>query len=305
MSAWPAVPIAVLLDRLFGEPPRFHPLVGFGVLASRMEAAMRCANESAAASRMKGFAAAALLLVPFVAAAAVLAAVPYLVADVLLLAFALGGRSLEEHARNVVHALNQGDVDAGRSALGRMVSRDTQELDGTAIARATIESVLENGNDAVYAALFWFGLLGAPGAVLYRLANTLDAMWGYRNERYLHFGRFAARLDDALNYIPARITALVYCLCGSIRSAYSCWRVQAPLWYSPNAGPVMASGAGSLCLQLGGGASYGGVWKDRPALGCGNDPLPQDILRALSLVRRGTWVWVALASALRWGLADG
>ncbi|MCB1778380.1 MAG: cobalamin biosynthesis protein, partial [Candidatus Competibacteraceae bacterium] len=163
------------------------------------------------------------------------------------------------------------------------------------ISRATVESVLENGCDAIFGALFWFVLAGAPGVVLYRLANTLDAMWGYRTSRYLHFGWAAARLDDALNWAPARLTALGYMAVGDHpRVAWRCWREQAPGWKSPNAGSVMAAGAGALGLALGGLARYDGAWQSRPVLGEGLVPCAKDIGRAVQLVRRALWLWLGI-----------
>lgn len=305
MSTLFAAPLAWLLDRLFGEPRRFHPLVGFGMLAAMVERTIRREPDRDAVKRIKGVLAAVLLLAPIAAAAQVLGSLPVVgvAIEVLLLYLALGARSLEEHGNAVAQALADDDIAAARAKVGAIVSRDAEGMDTGAIARATVESVLENGNDAVYAALFWFAIAGAPGVVLYRLSNTLDAMWGYRNERYLHFGRFAARLDDALNYVPARLTAIVYGVVGDFPCALACWRHQAPLWYSPNAGPVMAAGAGALGLKLGGDARYGGEWKRRPELGCGEAPRPEDIGRALSLVRRASYLWIALAVGLQWGLA--
>ena len=155
-----------------------------------------------------------------------------------------------------------------------------------------MESTLENGNDAVFGALFWFILFGGAGAVLFRLANTLDAMWGYKTGRFLRFGWAAARIDDVLNYLPARLTALSYALFGQTRRALACWRVQAPLWESPNAGPVMAAGAGSLGLALGGAAIYHGEREERTVLGEGRAPCAEDIGRALALLRRSTGLWL-------------
>ncbi|MFZ3018878.1 MAG: adenosylcobinamide-phosphate synthase CbiB, partial [Gallionella sp.] len=180
-----------------------------------------------------------------------------------------------------------------RQAVGMLVSRDTSQLDEEGVSRATVESVLENGNDAVFAALFWFVVAGAPGVLLYRLSNTLDAMWGYRNARYNEFGWAAARLDDVLNFIPARLTAASYALLGHTRSALSCWRQQASMWSSPNAGPVMASGAGALQVQLGGAAIYHGQLEQRPALGCGHAAGATDIARAVRLVNHSLYLWMA------------
>jgi adenosylcobinamide-phosphate synthase len=303
MSALFAAPVAWMLDRVLGEPRRLHPLVGFGRLAASAERALLREPDADSVKRVKGVLAVLLLLAPLAFAAGWHASLPYIgaVIEILALYLALGGRSLEQHGNAVADALAAGDIAAARTRLGWMVSRDTANLDADAMARATVESVLENGNDAVFGALFWFALAGAPGVVLYRLSNTLDAMWGYRNARYLHFGWFAARLDDVFNYVPARLTALAYGLLGDSRSAFMCWRRQAPLWYSPNAGPVMASGAGALGLRLGGPACYGGQWKERPVLGCGEQPQSKDIGRALVLVRRASYLWLAIMVALQWG----
>jgi adenosylcobinamide-phosphate synthase len=135
--------------------------------------------------------------------------------------------------------------------------------------------------------------------VLFRLANTLDAMWGYRNERYNLFGRTAARIDDALNFIPARLTALSYVLLAGPRrvQAWRCWHAQAPHWSSPNAGPVMASGAGALGVTLGGAATYGGHVETRPVLGAGPAARADDIARAWRLVFNTTLLWIVLILA--------
>lgn len=216
--------------------------------------------------------------------------------EVLALYAALGLRSLFEHAMPVAQALRLGDLREARRRVGFMVSRDTAQLDATGVARAATESVLENGSDAVFAALFWFVLLGAPGVVLYRLSNTLDAMWGYRNARFERFGWAAARIDDALNYLPARLVALTYALLGRSGRALRCWRTQAPAWDSPNAGPVMAAGAGALGVTLGGSALYHGEPHQRPILGEGPAAQARDIERALNLLAGGVALWLALLS---------
>lgn len=288
---------AVLLDGWLGEPRRFHPLIGFGHLATWVERRFYGGPAlSAARRRLRGTLAVGLLLTPVVVLAMGITRLPYVSDTVaaLLLYLALGHRSLDEHARPIATALRTDKLDAARRRLSYIVSRDTATLNTTDIAKGAVESVLENGNDAVFAALFWFIIGGAPAVVAYRLANTLDAMWGYRNARYLHFGWAAARLDDLLNYIPARLTALTYVLMGDAPRALRCWRVQGVTWKSPNAGPVMAAGAGSLCVQLGGPAIYCGQREERPLLGEGTPPEPEDIERALSLVRRGVGLWLAV-----------
>src|SRR5574343_521136 len=213
--------------------------------------------------------------------------------DVVLLYFSLGARSLTEHAAAIAGPLREGRLEEARQRVGWIVSRDTAALDATGVATAGVESVLENGNDAIFGTLFWFALLGGPGALLFRLANTLDAMWGYRSARYNLFGRPAARIDDALNWLPARLTALTYALLGHTRQALACWRTQAPGWDSPNAGPVMSAGAGSLGVQLGGAAIYHGQLEQRPPLGTGPAPVAADLGRAIALIRHSLWLWLA------------
>lgn len=293
---------AILLDGWLGEPRRWHPLVGFGTLAGRLERSLYGnATITPRARRLRGALALPLLLLPFAAAATALTALPYagMVFSVLMLYAAIGHKSLHDHARPVASALRAGDEDEARRLVARIVSRDSAALD---IPAAATESVLENGNDGVFGTLFWFAVAGAPGAVLYRMANTLDAMWGYRNKRYLHFGWAAARFDDVLNLIPARLTASTYAALGETRQALSCWQTQSPAWDSPNAGPVMAAGAGALGITLGGPARYQGEWHPRPILGVGKAPGIADIERALRLVRRGVWLWLGLF-AVAGGLA--
>lgn len=302
MSTALAMLAAVLLDAGLGEPRRAHPLVAFGHLATQLE------NRLYADRRLAGALAWGVAVLSPVAALWLLQRLlPAWLAWPLataVLYFALGLTSLGEHARPVAAALEADDLGAARAGVARMVSRDTAALDATQVAVAATESVLENGNDAVFGALFWFAVLGAPGALLFRLANTLDAMWGYGTPRYQRFGWVAARLDDALNYLPARFAAVTYALGGRFVRALCCWRTQAPRWDSPNAGPVMAAGAGALGVQLGGAAPYHGAWKPRPALGEGDPPNASSILCALRLLRRGVigWLVVALLSGLAvWG----
>ncbi|MDO8960444.1 MAG: cobalamin biosynthesis protein, partial [Rhodocyclaceae bacterium] len=180
----------IVLDRLLGEPRRWHPLVGFGRLADWAEQMLRGgAPGHPVGNRLRGAVAWMAIVLPFVALAAWFA---HPVLDALLLWLALGGKSLGEHARAVAVPLAAGDLAMARAQVGRIVSRDTTQLDEAAVATAAVESVLENGNDAVCGALFWFFILGGAGAVLYRLANTLDAMWGYKDARRIHFGWAAA-----------------------------------------------------------------------------------------------------------------
>lgn len=293
--------LGLFADRLFGEVRRFHPLVGFGHWAAMVERGVRRFS----AQRGAGVLAWALAVLPWVGLALLLRAVHPLAhwpVDVVLLYLALGGRSLAEHAEAIAAPLAAGDLAQARERVGWIVSRDTSALDATGVARAGTESVLENGNDAVFGALFWFLIGGGAGALLFRLANTLDAMWGYRTARYLQFGWAAARIDDVLNAVPARLTALSYAVLGHTGRALRCWHRQAPAWDSPNAGPVMAAGAGALGVELGGEAVYHGQIETRPPLGEGAAPDAGSIRAAIALLQRATLLWLALAALAAAGL---
>ncbi len=294
--------LALALDRLLGEPRRWHPLVGLGRYAAAVESALH------GDARRRGLAALLFVLAPPVAVAmavsAALAGTPWAaVIGALALCLAIGGRSLDEHARLVGEALAAGDLPLARRRVARIVSRDCRALDAAGTVRATVESVLENGSDAIIAPLFWFAVAGLPGVIAYRIVNTLDAIWGYRTPRYRRFGWAAARLDDLMNYLPARLTAAAYAVPGRFPSALACWRRQGWTWESPNAGPVMAAGAGSLGIVLGGPARYHGEVRARPLLGQGRAPAIDDIARALGLLRQATALVVVVLVAAR-GLAD-
>jgi adenosylcobinamide-phosphate synthase len=299
------ISIALLLDYLLGEPKRWHPLVGFGRLVMWVERRLWQVGCSSVQVRLRGVLAITLLLIPPILIAALLTqfvVIEYFTGAVLLY-LAIGGRSLARHAMQVHDALVENDTTKAQTLTGMLVSRDTKTLNEEQLAKATVESVLENGCDAVFGAIFWFVIAGAPGVVFYRLANTLDAMWGYRTERYLHFGWAAARLDDVLNFIPARLTALTYAVVGEFHNALRCWSRQGYSWKSPNAGPVMAAGAGALSVQLGGAASYQGEWRQRPPLGLNKKPDASDIKRAVNLVIRGMLLWWVVIMLGAWFFA--
>jgi adenosylcobinamide-phosphate synthase len=300
--------LGITFDLLYGELPRWHPLVGFGHWAGCVE---RYLNRSAGQDEQQhcsnflcGCLAWCGVVLPLVIGA-------YLVFNMLeklshqmiflhaiLLYVCIGLRSLRDHNLPIYHALKKHDLTQARYLTSRIVSRDTQQSDETEIAKASTESLLENGNDAVFGTIFWFVVAGGIGALLFRLVNTLDAMWGYRSERFNYFGRAAARIDDVMNYLPARLTACSYVLLADSfkerQRAWHCWRSQAPLWSSPNAGPVMASGAGSLGVLLGGAAVYGGQLEQRPILGAGDRVQAHDIVRAWRLVAATTALWLLL-----------
>ncbi|AJQ93435.1 adenosylcobinamide-phosphate synthase CbiB [Gynuella sunshinyii] len=290
--------IALLIDQLLGEPRCFHPLVGFGRWVTWVETRLYGTGSSPLRARLTGVLAWMVAVLPIALLAFVLAQWLGMVMDILLLYLAIGRKSLCQHGRWVVDAIRAGDLARVRYQTSMIVSRECAHLDQAGCARATVESVLENGSDSIFAAIFWFLLAGVPGVVVYRLANTLDAMWGYKNDRYRYFGWFSARMDDVLNYVPARLCAVCYCLAGNARAGFASWCRYARLLSSPNGGPVMSAGAGALDVCLGGPAIYHGVTVEKPWYG-GTQPADErQILNAIKLLDRALLIFVAAALGL-------
>jgi len=275
-------------DRLLGDPPRFHPVAGFGALAGRLERQMWADDRATGATFT-------VLLVGSTCAAGAAAerlTQEHPVARTLLIAATtwavVGGRSLSREAGHVHAWLDAGNLPGARQQLTHLVGRDPSGLDAAGIARATVESVAENTSDAVVAPLLAGAVGGIGGLVAYRAANTLDAMVGHRSDRYRSFGWASARLDDVLNLAPARLSALLAAALapvvgGSTDGAMTAWTRDARRHPSPNAGPVEAAFAGALGVQLGGTNVYGDRVEHRPRLGSGRPPDVADIARAVRL----------------------
>lgn len=296
MSVSSILILAVMLDHWLGEPTRYHPLALFGKLANFIESRLLFPGLSAAAQMATGCLALLIAVVPLVYLLSFFLQLPILnlLLPPLVLYFCIAAHSLKQHAEAVLFCLRQHDLDKARLMVARMVSRETGHMNEQEIRNAAIESVLENGADAVFAPLFWFVVAGPAGALLYRLCNTLDAMWGYKTSRYLHFGRAAARVDDVLNWLPARLTALSYALLGQTMLALRCWRQQAAALDSPNAGPVMTAGAGALNIRLGGPAYYYGELKNKIHFGSGTVTENHDISRAGRLINHTLLLWILI-----------
>lgn len=280
----------LIADAALGDPRRGHPVAGFG------RAAGAFAQLTYADSRWAGTLHTGALLTTLAvggvtaqrtarrspwATAALTAATTFVAA---------GGTSLCRVGDRLSEVLDAGDIEAGRDLLPSLCGRDPSVLDVEGLTRAAAESIAENTTDAQVAPLVWAAVAGVPGVLVYRGANTLDAMIGNRSPRYARFGWTAARLDDALNYLPARLTGLLTALCapvvgGSPAAALHAWRRDAHRHPSPNAGVAEAAFAGALGVRLGGPTQYAHELEIRPTLGDGRAPVPADLRRAVRLSR--------------------
>ncbi|KQU57262.1 cobalamin biosynthesis protein CobD [Rhodococcus sp. Leaf278] len=280
------------LDRVFADPKRWHPVAGFGTTALHVERALYRDNRAAGVVH-------AVLLVGSMTAFGVgssrSAARLGGPAETVLVAAAtwaaLGGTSLSRVGGHMADLLDSEDLVGGRELLPSLCGRDPEFLDSDGLARAALESIAENTSDAAVGVLVWGALAGVPGILAYRASNTLDAMVGYRSEKYLRFGWASARIDDVLNLVPARVTGLATILAaplvhGSPVEAAKMWRRDASKHPSPNAGVAEASAAGALGLQLGGRTQYRHGIENRPTLGDGASPTARDLRRAVTLSTR-------------------
>ena len=277
--------VGFVLDELFGDPSHGHPVAGFGRLTGVVERRLHRDSRSAGAGLV------GVMVGSVVALGAVADRRPTGMAGVAVTAaatwVALGGTSLCRVGDAVAEALEAGDIDAARALIPSLCGRDPESLDEAGLCRAALESIAENTSDATVGPLVWGAVAGVPGVLGYRAVNTLDAMVGYRNQRYRNFGWAAARLDDLANLLPARLAgSLLVTLGGAPRRTIAAWRRDSGAHPSPNAGVVEAGFAGALGVQLGGRTVYPHGVEERPTLGSGPAPGPADLRAAVNLSRR-------------------
>jgi adenosylcobinamide-phosphate synthase len=307
--------LAMLIELCAGYPQALvgaigHPVTWIGRLIALLDKRLNRDNDDPAWRRYAGIVA-VLLLLGVVGAIAVVVEHELLRLPFGWLALAavastlIAQRSLHRHVADVAAALEESGVAAGRTAVAKIVGRDTQALDAAGVARAAIESLAENFSDGVVAPVLWLAIAGLPGAALYKAINTADSMIGHRTQRYDAFGWAAARLDDLVNLPASRLAALLLVAAAALRrdgSAAIAWRAvlrDAPRHRSPNAGYPEAAMAGALGLSLAGPRVYGGMTVDDAAMGDGRrDATAADIRSALALYRYADAILLALVAAV-------
>lgn len=305
--------LAFVIDTIIGDPrTKFHPVVLIGKLISLLERFYYRAEDS---NGRKFFSGAILVLIvlflTYDAAAALLYLSYYIpwewgreLVAALLLSFTISPQSLAKAGKGIYALLITGDLAEARKKVGWIVGRDTDKLDDSEIARATVETIAENTVDGIISPLFFFVIGGVPLAFLYRAANTMDSMLGYKNEKYLYFGRAAARLDDVLNYIPARLTGLLFVVAASLLGfdaghAFRMMRRDADKHPSPNGGYAEATVAGALHIRLGGINSYFGKKSFRAYMGEAIEATaPKHIMECIRMMYTATVLFLILAYAV-------
>ena len=288
-----------LLDCLFGDPlSRLHPVVLMGKLISFLEKKLRpIFPKTPQGQRIAG--AIMAVSVALISAGAgflllygawVIHPWAYFVLSAFLCWQCFAARCLMAESKKVVTALQREGLDAGRRQIAMLVGRDTQNLTETQVIKAAVETVAENTSDGVIAPLCWMIVGGAVGGLFYKAVNTMDSMVGYKNEKYLNFGRWAAKMDDGANYVPARLSALsmigaAFLLKLDGRNAWRVWRRDRRNHTSPNSAQCESACAGALGVQLGGNASYFGQVYEKPTIGDPTRPIEgADVNRACRLM---------------------
>ena len=311
MTVW-AVLGGFVLDALFGDPAWLpHPVVYMGKAISKLEKFLRPRLPKTPQGELLGGAIVAFclpvgtfLLTGLVCwGAARLHPLLGLAVQMFWCGQALAARGLMQESTNVYKELKKPDLPGARKAVSRIVGRDTAELTAEGVTKAAVETVAENASDGVIAPLLYMLIGGAPLALTYKAINTMDSMLGYKNEKYLYFGRVPAKLDDVANYIPSRLAALLWVAAAAFtgndaKGAWRIWRRDRHCHASPNSAQTESACAGALGVQLAGPAYYFGEYYPKPTIGDALRPIePQDILRANRMM------YVASGFALAWGAA--
>ena len=311
MTVW-AVLGGFVLDALFGDPAWLpHPVVYMGKAISKLETFLRPRLPKTPQGELLGGAIVAFclpvgtfLLTGLVCwGAARLHPLLGLAVQMFWCGQALAARGLVQESTNVYIELKKPDLPGARKAVSRIVGRDTAELTAEGVTKAAVETVAENASDGVIAPLLYMLIGGAPLALTYKAINTMDSMLGYKNEKYLYFGRIPAKLDDAANYLPSRLAALLWVAAAAFthndaKGAWKIWRRDRRNHASLNSAQTESACAGALGVQLAGPAYYFGEYYAKPTIGDALRPIePKDILRANQMM------YVASSFALAWGCA--
>ena len=310
LPTWYILPAAFVLDLILGDSPSFpHPVRWMGKAIDFLEPYFRKIPGGLVVS---GFIFTTFLVI----AAGVLTWLVLQIAhwlspyakngiEIILIYFCISARSLEKAALEIHRDLVAHKVMAARKKVAMVVGRDVDKYGEEGLSRATVETVAENLVDGVIAPIFFAAIGGAPFAMMYKMVNTLDSMIGYKNEKYISFGKVSARLDDALNYIPARLSIPIICLATEILSgqgkrSFRTAIVEGANHSSPNAGYPEAAFAGALAVKLNGPNYYGGKLVTKPYIGVAfENTLPEHIIKACHIMLLASGIWVAVV----WGVS--
>lgn len=306
--------IAFILDFILGDPDfAFHPIRLIGRLISALERLFRKLFPKSKNGEIIAGAAMAVLVV--VISGAVTAAVLFalyklsfiagIIGEAIICYFMLAAKSLKQSSMKVYSALRSGDLEKSRQAVSMIVGRDTENLSEEGVIKAAVETVAENTSDGVIAPLFYMLLFGAAGGVVYKAINTMDSMVGYKNDNYINFGKFAARLDDIVNFIPSRLSAAVMILSAAVikmdfKNAVKIYRRDRKKHASPNSAQTEAVCAGALDIELAGDAYYFGELHEKPYIGDDlRDIEADDIRRANALMYTAAFLTFGIGSIIK------